>query len=78
MESTKIYKGYQTVIPSKIRKELNIKENEIVEWKTDKKTRTVTLSFRKKESILDLAGIIEMDEDTNAVELKHKVQRGKL
>jgi bifunctional DNA-binding transcriptional regulator/antitoxin component of YhaV-PrlF toxin-antitoxin module len=78
IESTKMYKGYQTVIPSKIRKELNIKDNEIIDWKSDKNTRTITLSFRKKESIMDLAGIIEMDNETNAVELKHKVQRGKL
>jgi len=76
IESTKIYKGYQTVIPSKIRKELNIKNNEIIDWKSDKYTRTITLSFREKESIMDLAGIIEMDDQTDAVELKHKVQRG--
>lgn len=57
---------------------MNIKNNEIIEWKSDKDTRTITLSFRKKESIMDLTGIIEMDEQTNAVELKRKVQRGKL
>ena len=78
LESTKLYKGYQIAIPSKIKKELDIKENEIVEWRSDKTTRTITLSFRKKESVMDLAGIIEMDEETNAVELKHNVQRGKL
>lgn len=78
IESTKMYKGYQTEIPSKNQKGINIKNNEIIEWKSDKDTRTITLSFRKKESIIDLAGIIEMDEQTNAVELKRKVQRGKL
>ncbi len=78
METTKFYKGYQTVVPSKIRKELNISPNEIIEWRLNKEKRTVELSFVKKDSIMDLAGIIELDEETNAVDLKHKSQKGEL
>ena len=77
MESTKLYKGYQIVIPSKIRKELNIKENEIIEWKSDKNTRTITLSFRKKKSMMDLIGIIS-DEDLDALESCEKASKGEL
>lgn len=78
MESTKMYKGFQTVVPAKIRKELNIKQEEIIDWKSDVDTRTIVLSFREKESIMDLAGIVKMEEETDAVELKRKAQRGKL
>lgn len=30
--STKIYKGFQTVVPSEIRKELGVNDTDIIEW----------------------------------------------
>ena len=77
-ESTKMYNGFRTVVPAKIREELKIKQEEIVDWESDVDTRTIILSFREKESIMDLAGIVKMEEETDAVELKHKAQSGKL
>ena len=49
----------------------------MIDWEFDKTSRTITLSFRKKESLMDLAGIISLEDETNAVELKHKLQQGK-
>lgn len=76
--STKIYKGFQTVIPSEIRKELNVKDTDIIEWVVNKKKNNVTVSFRKKASLHDLSGMGKINKVTNAVDLKHKSQKGRL
>lgn len=65
------------VVPPEIRKKLNIKPDEIIDWELDIDTRTIILSFRQEESIMDLAGIVKMDEDTNVVEVKRRVQIGR-
>ncbi|MGZ7116749.1 MAG: AbrB/MazE/SpoVT family DNA-binding domain-containing protein [Methanobacterium sp.] len=70
---TKISKGFQTVVPSKIRKKFDIGPGDIIEWKPTK--NGAEISFRKKVSFEDIAGIIEGPK-TDAVELKKKVQRG--
>ncbi len=68
--TTKIYKNNQTTIPSKIRKELNISEDTLIDWDLDS-NNTVTLVFKtKRSSIKDLAGLGKSKEKTNAVELK--------
>lgn len=76
--STKIYKGFQTVVPSEIRKELGVNDTDIIEWVVNKKKNNVTVSFRKKSSLHDLSGMGKLDKVTDAVELKHKSQRGQL
>ncbi|MBR3214508.1 MAG: hypothetical protein IKF79_08390 [Methanosphaera sp.] len=76
--STKIYKGFQTVIPSEIRNELDVKDTDIVDWVVNKKNNNVTVSFRKKSSLHDLSGMGKIDKVTNAVDLKHKSQKGQL
>ena len=76
--STNIYKGFQTVIPSEIRKELGVKDTDIVDWVINKKNNNVIVSFRKKPSLHDLSGMGKLDKVTNAVDLKHKSQKGML
>lgn len=72
--STNIYKGFQTVIPSEIRKELDVKDTDIIEWVVNKKNNNVIVSFRRKSSLHDLSGMGKIDKVTNAVDLKHKSQ----
>jgi len=45
-----------------------------MEWITT--TEGVKIRFRKKVSLLDIAGIGKTKEKTNAVELKKRAQRG--
>ena len=52
LETIKICNGYQTVVPLKIREELNITSDDIIEWCLNKEKRTVELSFVKKKIVL--------------------------
>jgi len=70
---TKISKGFQTVVPSKIRKKFDVGPGDILEWKTTESG--VEIRFRKKVTIEDIFGMVDGPK-TNAVELKKKVQRG--
>lgn len=70
---TKISKGFQTVVPSDVRKKFGINPGDIVEWQITKEG--VIISFRKKVTIEDIFGMVDGPK-TDAVELKKKVQRG--
>lgn len=70
---TKISKGFQTVVPSDIRKKFDVGPGDIVEWKPTKNGAEV--KFRKKVTIEDIFGIVDGPE-TDAVKLKKKIQRG--
>ncbi|MBU4535233.1 MAG: AbrB/MazE/SpoVT family DNA-binding domain-containing protein [Euryarchaeota archaeon] len=70
---TKISKGFQTVVPSEIRKKYSIGPGDLVEWVPS--NEGVKLRFRKKTSLQDITGIVETKE-TDTVKLKKKVQRG--
>lgn len=70
---TKISKGFQTVVPSDIRKKFDVGPGDILEWKPTEEGAEVR--FRKKVTIDDIFGIVDGPE-TNAVELKKKLQRG--
>ena len=61
-------------IPSEIRKELDVKDTDIIEWVVNKKNNNVIVSFRRKSSLHDLSGMGKIDKVTNAVDLKHKSQ----
>lgn len=76
--STKIYKGFQTVIPAEIRKDLNVKDTDIIDWAVNKNNNNVVVSFRKKACLHDLSGMGKIDKITDAVDLKHKSQKGQL
>jgi AbrB family looped-hinge helix DNA binding protein len=70
---TKISNGFQTVVPSEIRKKFDITPGDHLEWVlTDDE---VILRFRKKVTLEDIFGMVDGPE-TDAVELKKKVQRG--
>jgi len=47
VSTTKIYKGYQTVIPLEIRKKLNVTDNHVLEWTTTNDGKA-KITFRKK------------------------------
>lgn len=70
---TKISKGFQTVVPAEIRKKFHVGPGDQLEWIIS--DGEVKLRFRKKVSIEDILGMIDGPE-TNAVELKKRVQRG--
>jgi len=73
--STKIYKGFQTAIPSEIRKKLNLEVDDIVEWFLDE-NGNVNIEFRKKSNFEDIIGIGKTPYKTDAVKLKKKAAKG--
>lgn len=70
---TKISRGFQTVVPSEIRKKFDVGPGDVLEWKPTE--NGAEIKFRKKVSFDDILGMIDGPE-TDAVELKKKVQRG--
>lgn len=70
---TKISKGFQTVVPSHIRKKFDVGPGDILEWKPTEKGAEI--KFRKKVTIDDIYGLCDGPK-TDAVELKKKIQRG--
>ncbi|KZX16442.1 hypothetical protein MBCUT_08280 [Methanobrevibacter cuticularis] len=73
MVSTKVYKGFQTVVPAKIRKEFNIKEEDVLEWKTNK--NEIILTKKEKNELSSIVGIIS-DEKLDSVEATKKAGMG--
>jgi len=71
--TTKISKGFQTVVPSEIRKKFDVGPGDVLEWKSTE--NGAEIRFRKKVTIDDIFGMVDGPE-TDAVELKRKVQRG--
>jgi AbrB family looped-hinge helix DNA binding protein len=71
---TKISRGFQTVVPSEIRKKMGIGPTDIVKWKLD--NDKITVEFRKEPTFEDICGMIDTDVRTDAVQLKKMVQRG--
>jgi len=72
LSETKISKGYQTVVPAKIRKAYRIMPGDILNW-TDTK-EGILVHPRKKRTLQDIVGIVKADGD--AVESKKRVQKG--
>lgn len=71
---TKISRGFQTVVPSEIRKKMGIGPTDIVKWKLN--NDKITVEFRKEPTFEDICGIIDTDVRTDAVKLKKMAQRG--
>ncbi len=65
MVETKISKGFKITIPSEIRKELGISENDKVEWLINQDNEVV-IKVKKKKSLKDIIGIIS-DENMDSV-----------
>ena len=73
--SSKIYKGFQTVIPSKIRNEIGITLEDTLNWRIEEDV--IIVEVEKQRPLSDLAKFaIDLDEETNAVDLKRKSGRG--
>ena len=73
MVLTKVYKGFQTVIPAKIREEFNIKQADILEWET--KEDRIILRKKEKAELSSIIGIIS-DEKLDSVEATRKAGMG--
>lgn len=71
---TKISKGYKITIPSSLRKKYNIEENDNIEWTINEKGN-IKLKPNKKESILDLVGIIS-DPEWDCLKATEKANKG--
>lgn len=76
MSNSKVYKGFQTVIPSKIRKDLGIKEEDSLKWESNGKEATVRID--EQRSLDDLTGLITLPYKTDSVDLKKKSSRGEI
>jgi AbrB family looped-hinge helix DNA binding protein len=72
LSETTISSGYSTVIPAKVRKQLDISPGDILIW--DIEGGELRLRPRKKESLQDIVGIISKGGD--AVDSKRRIQRG--
>lgn len=72
LSETVISKGYQTVVPSKIRKTYRIMPGDILEWTENEKG--ILVRVRKKRSLKDIIGIVKTQGD--AVESKKSIQKG--
>jgi len=75
LASTKLYNKYQTVVPSEIRKRLNVEEDDILEWDVTE-DGCAKIMFRKKMTDEDIIGIIDGKLPYNAAELKKMAQMG--
>ena len=75
--SSKIYKGFQTVIPSKIRDEIGITLEDTLNWRVEKDV--IIVEVEKQRPLSDLAKFaISLDEETDGVDLKRRSGRGEL
>ena len=73
MVLTKVYKGFQTVIPAKIRKELNIEQADLLEWETNE--NKIIIRKKEKTDLSSIIGIIS-DEKLDSVEATRKAGEG--
>ena len=77
MTTTRIYKGFQTVVPSDIRKKIDLKQNDKLDWGIDS-NGDIKIKVKKEKTLDDLSGLISLPYETDAVELKKNSQRGEL
>jgi bifunctional DNA-binding transcriptional regulator/antitoxin component of YhaV-PrlF toxin-antitoxin module len=64
-EITNLYRGFQTVVPSKIRKKLNLDLDYILEW-TISENNKVEVEFRKKTDFLDLVAMVSNENQVES------------
>lgn len=72
LSETLISKGYQTVIPAKIRKAHKIMPGDVLEWIDSEKG--IIVQPRKKRTLNDIIGLVKTEGD--AVESKKMIQKG--
>ena len=74
LATTTLYKNFQLAIPKAIRnqfKDLNV-DDTILDWSINENNEII-IKPRKKVSLDDVIGIIEDDDQRNAVELKRSL-----
>ena len=71
-DETVISKGYQTVVPAKIRRAHDILPGDVLEWIDTEKG--IMVQPRKKRTLKDIIGLVKGDGD--AVDSKKRVQKG--
>jgi AbrB family looped-hinge helix DNA binding protein len=72
MSETRVSKGYQTVIPAKIRKSYKITPGDVLEWIDTEEG--ILVHPRRKRTLQDIVGLVKTEGD--AVESKKRVQKG--
>jgi len=72
LSETVISKGYQTVVPAKIRKAHRIMPGDVLEWIDTE--QGILVQPRKKRTLQDIVGIVKSGGD--AVESKKMIQKG--
>lgn len=72
MSKTRISRGNSTVLPSKIRKLLDLKPGDVLEWEVE--DSVIRIVPRRKERLDDIVGLIGKGGD--AVASKRALQRG--
>ncbi len=72
LSETVISKGYQTVVPAKIRRVHNLMPGDVLEWIESE--NGIIVRPRKKRTLKDIIGIAQAGGD--AVESKKQVQKG--
>ena len=71
-DETVISKGFQTVVPAKIRRAHDILPGDVLEWIDSEKG--IMVQPRKKRTLKDIIGLVKGDGD--AVESKKRIQTG--
>jgi len=71
---TKISKGFQVVVPSKLRKRYGIGVGDEVLWEIS--NRGVSVQLQKKPTMTDILALGHSGKRSNAVELKKRIQKG--
>jgi len=72
LSETVISKGYQTVVPARIRKAHRIMPGDVLEWIDTE--QGILVRPRKKRTLQDIVGIVKSGGD--AVESKKMIQKG--
>ena len=72
LSETVISKGYQTVVPARIRKAHRIMPGDVLEWIDTE--QGILVQPRKKRTLQDIVGIVKSGGD--AVESKKMIQKG--
>lgn len=71
---TKISQGYQIVVPSEIRKNLNLEPGDFITWRST--DNGIIIEPFKDVTFEDICGIIDDEDELNAVQIKKRIQEG--
>ena len=63
-----IYKGFQTTIPVSIRKQLNISQEDTLDWRVQ--DGEIIIKIERQDSLDEITDLFELDEETDSVRLK--------